>query len=89
MKLSKNHSRVKGLEAFFIFYRIEPSKKIHDRLDRYDRKKYEAKKQKLREKLDISENELILAERIKKKSVQNIYYFHKKEIFTVKNKRKN
>ena len=67
MKLSKNHSRVKGLEPFFIFYRIEPSKKIHDRLDRYDRKKYEAKKQKLREKLDISENELILAERIKKK----------------------
>ena len=37
-------------------------KKTHDRLDRYDRKKYAAKKKKLRENLDIGEKALVLAE---------------------------
>ena len=39
-------------------------KKTHDRLDRYDRKKYAAKKKKLRENLNIGEKALVLAESI-------------------------
>ena len=62
-------------------YRIEKTKKLHDRLDRYDKKRYSAKRKKLREDLLIGEKVLVLAERIKKKaapvkfdkqSVQNI-----------------
>ena len=43
-------------------------------------------------KLDIGEKVLVLAERIKKKSApgkfQNISYFNKKEIFTIRSKQK-
>ena len=55
-----------------------------NRLDKYDQKKYAAKKKKLWKNLDVGEKFLILAERIKKKSapgkfykktVQNISYF--------------
>ena len=62
-------------------YRIEKTKKLHDRLDRYDKKRYSAERKKLREDLLIGEKVLVLAERIKKKaapvkfdkqSVQNI-----------------
>ena len=58
-----------------------------NRLDKYDQKKYAAKKKKLWKNLDVGEKFLILAERIKKKSapgkfykktVQNISYFKKK-----------
>ena len=59
--------------------------------------KYAAKKRKLRENLNIGEKVLILAKRIKKRSapgkfykeaVQNISYFNKKMIFTIRNKQK-
>ena len=59
--------------------------------------KYAAKKRKLRENLNIDEKVLILAKRIKKRSapgkfykeaVQNISYFNKKMIFTIRNKQK-
>ena len=54
-----------------------------NRLDKYDQRKYAAKKKKLWKSLDVGEKFLILAERIKKKSapgkfykktVQNIYF---------------
>ena len=61
--------------------RLEKSKQ-----DRYDKKKYDRKRKKLRENLSIGEKVYVLAERIKKKStpekfykqlVQNISYFNK------------
>ena len=60
-------------------------------------KKYAAKKRKLSKNLDIGEKAMVLAERIKKKSapgkfhkqtVQNIYCFNKKEIFSIRSKQK-
>ena len=62
-------------------HRLEKSKQ-----DRYDKKKYNRKRKKLRENLSIGEKVYVLAERIKKKStpekfykqlVQNISYFNK------------
>ena len=74
-----------------------PHKKIHNRLDRYDRKKYAAKKKKLCQDHNVAEKVLILAKRMRKKSapgkfykqtVQNIPYFNKKETFIMRNKQK-
>ena len=78
----------KNFRALFNFHRRESSKKIHDRLDRYDRKKYAAKKQKLREELDIGEKMLILAKRIKKN--QHLVNFINKhfKIFIIFRKKK-
>ena len=74
-------------KLLFNFKRIEMSRAVSDRLDRYDRKKYSAKKKKLRSDLQIDKKVLVLSESIKKKSapgkfykqtVQNIPYFNKK-----------
>ena len=60
-------------------------------------KKYGAKKKKLCKDLDVGKKLLILAERIRKKSVsgkfyeqtiQNISYFNKKETITIRNRQK-
>ena len=73
--------------------RTEETQKFHARLDRYDKKRYSAKRKKLREKILIGEKVLFLAERIKKKaspgkfykqSVQNISYFNKGRTFLIK-----
>ena len=65
---------------------MKKTQKFYARLDRYDKKRYSAKRKKLREELLISEKKLVLAERIKnkaapgkfyKQSVQNIFYFDK------------
>ena len=67
-------------------HRIDKTKKLYDRLDRYDKKRYVTKRKKLREDLMIGEKVLVIAKRIKKKaapgrfykqSVQNICYFNK------------
>ena len=74
-------------------HRIEKTKKLHDRLDRDDKKRYSAKRKKLREDLLIGEKVLVLAERTKKKaapikfdkqSLQNISYFNKEGTFTIR-----
>ena len=76
---------------------IERIKLIHNRLNRYDQKKYDRKKKKMRENLNINENVLVLAERIRetlalgkfyKQSVQNISYFNKEKIFFIRKKKK-
>ena len=83
--------------TIFNMHRIEKTKLLHDRLDRYDKKKYLAKRRKLRENLNIGEKVLVLAERIKKKStpgkfykqsVQNIAYFNKEKTFSLRKKQK-
>ena len=62
------------------------------------KKKYDRKKKKLRENLNINEKVLLLAERIRKKSalgkfykqsVQNISYFNKEKVFFIRKKQKN
>ena len=76
--------------------RIEKTKLLHDRLDRYDKKKYSAKRRKLSENLLIGEKVFVLGEQIRKKSalrkfhkqlVQNISYFNKRHTFVIRNRK--
>ena len=76
---------------------IERTKLIHDKLNSYDKEKYDKKKKKLRETLDINKKILVLVERIRKKSdpgkfykqnVQNISYFNKEKVFFIIKKQK-
>ena len=55
-------------------HRIEKTKLLHDRLDRYEKKKYSAKGRKLREHLFIGEKVLVLAEQIRKKLAPGKFY---------------
>ena len=57
---------------------IEKTKNLHDRLGRYDKKRYTAKRKKLREKQMIAEKVLVLAERMKKKAAPG--KFHKQSV---------
>ena len=76
-------------------HRLEKKHKLNQGQDRYDKKKYDRKRKRLRENLSIGENLYVLAERIKKKSapgkfykqsVQNISYFNKDTVFTIRKK---
>ena len=71
-------------------HRLEKTDKLNQRQDRCDRKR-----KRLRENLSIGEKVYVLAERIKKKSasgkiykqtVQNISYFNKDTVFTIRKK---
>ena len=82
----------------FDMHQIERTKRIHDRLNRYDKKKYDRKNKKFSDNLKINKNVLVLAERIGKKSVpqkfykpfvQNISYFYKEKVFFIRKKQKN
>ena len=46
--------------------KIEKTKLLHDRLDRYDKKKYLAKRKKLGKNLNIGEKVLVLAKELRK-----------------------
>ena len=81
------------IRILFNIQRIEKTQKLHNRLDRYDKKRYSTKRKKLREELLIGEKVLVLAERIKKnaapdrfykQSAQNISYFNKDRTFVIK-----
>lgn len=76
----------------FNMHRIDKTNLLHERLDKYDKKKYSAKRRKLRENLSTGEKVLVLAERIKRKpapgkfykqSVQKITYFNKEKTFSI------
>ena len=76
----------------FNMHRIDKTNLLHERLDKYDKKKYSAKRRKLRENLSTGEKVLVLAERIKRKpapgkfykqSVQKITYFNKDKTFSI------
>ena len=82
-------------KTVFNMHRIDKIKKLHDRLDRYDKKGNLARRKKLREDLMIGGKMLVLAKRIKKKaapgrfykqSVQNISYFNKGKTFMIRKK---
>ena len=80
-------------KEIYDFYRMVKVSKAVNRYERYNVKIAEKQKRKLREPLEINEKVLILAERIKKKdapgflfksTTQNIPFFNKKEIFTIR-----
>ena len=85
------HSEI--FRTVYNMHRLEKSDKLNQRQERYDKKKYDKKRKKLRENLTIGEKVYVLAERIKKKStpgkfykqsVQNISYFNK--VFIIRKK---
>ena len=87
----------KRFRTIFNIHRIERTKLVYDRLNRYGKKKYDRKKKKLRKNVNIIEKVLVLAEIIRKKSapgkfykqtVQNISYFNKENIFFIRKKQK-
>ena len=80
--LSPNETEKKSLSSekfrkLFNLHRIERTKKLHDRQVRYVKKKYGAKRKKLRENLDIGEKVLVLAEIIRKKSGAFLLFYEK------------
>ena len=60
-------------KTIFNMHRTKKTKKLHDRLDRYDKKRYAVKRKKLRGNSMIGKKVLVLAERIKMKAVQAIF----------------
>ena len=91
-KQREKRCRVKDLEQCT----LQKVQKFNLRQDRYDKQKKTIKKRKkLRENLEIGEKVYVLTERIKKKSapgksykesVQNISYFYKDTVFSVRKK---
>ena len=69
--LEKKYLSSKKFRTLFNFKRTERSKNVSDRLDKYDTKKYAAKKKKLHGNLSVGEKVLVLAKRIKKKKKKN------------------
>ena len=63
-EIEKKSLSSERLRTLFNFHRIERTKLVHDKLDTNDKRKYMAKRRKLRENLNIGEKVLILAERI-------------------------
>ena len=82
----------KPFKTVFNMRRIEKTQGLHNRLDKYYKKKNSLKKRQLREDLSICEKVFMVAEQIKKKSapgkfykqsVQNISYFNKEKILKI------
>ena len=82
----------KRFKTVFNMRRIEKTQGLHNRLDKYFKKKNSLKKRQLREDLSICEKVFMVAEQIKKKSapgkfykqsVQNISYFNKEKILKI------
>ena len=70
----KNPFQIKDLEQFSRCL-IERTKLIHDRLNSFDKKKYDKKKRKkLKENWNINKKVLVLAEIVRKKSAPGKFY---------------
>ena len=96
-KKSLSSERFRTLFNFHRTKKKQKKKLANNRLDRYDEKKYKAKRRKLRENLSVGEKVLVLAEGIQKKSapgkfykqpVQKISYFNKEKTFSIRKKQK-
>ena len=94
-EVEKKALQSERFRTVYNMHKLEKTYKLNQRQDRYDKKKYDRKRKKLRENLIIGEKVYVLAERIKKKSapgkfykqlVQNISYFNKDTVFTTKKK---
>ena len=73
-EIEKKYISNETFRTTFNMHRIERTKLIHNKLNRYYQKKYDRKKKKMRENLNIKENVLVLAERIRKTSVLVKFY---------------
>ena len=73
-EIKKKSLSSERFRTLFNFHRIEQTKLAHHKLNRYDNKKYKAKRIKLRENLNIGENVFVLADRIKKESAPEKFY---------------
>ena len=94
-EVEKKALQSERLRTVYNMHRLEKTLKLNQRQDRYDKKKYDRKQKKLRKNLNIGEKVYVLAERIKKKSapgkfykqsVQNISFFNKDIVFTIRKK---
>ena len=94
-EVEKKALQSERFRTVYNMHRLEKTHKLNQRQDRYDKKKYDRKRKKLRENLRIGEKVYVLAERINKKStagkfykqtVQNISYFNKDTVFTIRKK---
>ena len=94
-EVEKRALESKRFRALYNMHRLDKTQKVNQRQDRYNQKKYSRKRKKLRENLNIGEKVYVLAERIKKKSapgkfyeqsVENISYFNKDTVFTIRKK---
>ena len=94
-EVEKKALQSERFRTVYNMHKLEKTYKLNQRQDRYNKKKYDRKRKKLRENLIIGEKVYVLAERIKKKSapgkfykqlVQNISYFNKDTVFTTKKK---
>ena len=94
-EVEKRSLESERFRTVYNMHRLEKTHKLNLRQDRYDKKKYDQKRKKLIENLNIGEKVYVLAERIKKKSapgkfyklsVQNISYFNKDVVFTIRKK---
>ena len=66
-RVIKKSLKSNRFRTIYNMHRLEKTNKLNQRLDRYDKKKYNRKKKKLRENLMIGERVYVLVERIKKK----------------------
>ena len=93
--IEKNTLSSEASRERFNFSRLEKISIEKNRIEKFDKKIYQRKKLKLRSPLEVGEEVLILAVRIKKKnslgkfckgSVDNKTYFHKQETFLITNR---
>ena len=91
-KVEEKSSESEAYREWYNTRRLNIVSKGRARYKRYERKKYQRKKKKLRVPLEIGEDVLLLSSRIKKKSdpgkfykssVDNKSFFYKKTIFTI------
>ena len=73
-EVEKRSLESERFRTVYNMHRLENMHKLNLRQDRYDKKKYDRKRKKLRENLNIGEKVYVLAERIKKKSAPGKFY---------------
>ena len=74
MKSKKKSLSSKSFNTLFNFHRTEQTKKVNDRLDRYNKQKHGAKRKNCKKVLILTKKVLVLVERIGKKSAPGKFY---------------
>ena len=96
-EIEKNSLNSEASKEKFNFLRLKKIREEKVRQEKFNKKIYERKKLKLRSLLEVGEEVLVLASRLKKKdspgkfyksSVDNKSYFHKSETFLITNRQK-
>ena len=96
-EIEKNSLNSKASKERFNFLRLKKFREQKVRQEKFDKKIFKRKKLKLRSPLEVGEEMLVLASRLKKKdspgkfyksSVDSKSYFHKWETFSITNRQK-